>query len=96
MSTRDITIQQMLLNQVIYSRKASIDQFYEGLCVLRFNELLVNFPQAFELLFISQEESLLTPSSLLESMQLIRQRDSDNITLSLFKEYVLGLSLEGR
>ena len=44
-----------MVNQEIYTRKAAIDQFVDGLGAVRFLELLENFPFLFEPLFLASK-----------------------------------------
>jgi hypothetical protein len=68
MSTKDYIVQQIMVNAVIYARKAAIDQFVDGLCALRFLELLVNFPLTFEPLFLASKANTPGVDDILEWM----------------------------
>ena len=65
MATREYIIQQIMLNQVICFRKAAIDQFLDGLCSLRFNELIINFPKEMEPLFLAALDTTPTNEELI-------------------------------
>lgn len=98
MSTREYTVQQIMLNQVICFRKAAIDQFLDGLCVLRFIELIVNFPGEFEPLFLAAEAKNSTPSTsqLITMLKLSGACTSqDQPTFDMLQDYVKSLNPEG-
>ena len=97
MSTRHIA-QQIMVNEVIYTRKASIDQFVDGLCALRFFELLVNFPLAFEPLFLTSKANTPGIEDVLSLLQLSPDcsSDKDQEIFSMLKDFVKSLNSEGQ
>ena len=96
MSTREYTVQQIMLNQVICFRKAAIDQFLDGLCVLRFIELIVNFPEELEPLFLAAKAIHSTPStSQLVTMLKLSDGCQDQLTFDMLRDYVKSLDQEG-
>ena len=96
MSSKDITVQQLMLNQVIYSRKAAIDQLMDGLCSLRFNELMQCFPLQFETLLVSSSAHLNdpTPLKLVEMINAPCITDVEKMSSSIFNNYISSLSPE--
>ena len=88
-----------MVNEVIYTRKASIDQFVDGLCALRFLELLINFPLAFEPLFLASKANTSTPGvdDVLGLLELSPECSSerDQCTFTMLKEFVKSLNSEG-
>ncbi len=96
MATKDLIIQQIMLNQVIYSRKAAIDQFMDGLSNLLFQELFQQFPALCEPLFVSSSCSQPTPLKLLDMLKVKSGATVEQEhTFSFLKEYVSALSAEG-
>ena len=98
MSTRDYIAQQIMVNEVIYTRKASIDQFIDGLCALRFFELLVNFSLAFEPLFLASKANTPGIEDVLSLLQLSPDcsSDKDQEIFSMLKDFVKSLNSEGQ
>ena len=88
MSMRDYIVQQIMVNEVIYTRKASVDQFIDGLCALRFLELLINFPLAFEPLFLASKANTPGVDDVLSLLQLSPDcsSDRDQQTFSMLKD----------
>ena len=95
MSSKDYIVQQIMLNQVICLRKAAIDQFLDGLCSLRFVELIVNFPKEFEPLFLAEMASSTTPSNANIADMLQLSDDQDMAVFNMLKDYVKSLTPEG-
>ena len=95
MSTRDYLVQQIMVNEVIYTRKASIDQFIDDLCVLRFFEL-VNFPLVFEPLFLASKANTPGIEDVLSLLQFSPDcsSDKDQETFSMLKDFVKSLNSE--
>ena len=91
--TKQLTLQQIMINQVIYTRKAAINQLYEGLCSLRFNELCQNFAVEFEPLFVASSATTTQPTSaLLRSMLNAKIRTNDDQkTFDILVTYVSSL-----
>ena len=83
-----------MVNHVIYSRKAAIDQFVEGLCALRFFELITTFPDALEPLFVSAVATIPRTDDLLGMLQLSSDccSESDQQTFSMLKEFIRSLN----
>lgn len=97
MNSRDVIVQQMMLHEVIFSRKAALDQFQEGLCVLNFIELLQQFPVLFEPLFVCASASSDPTPDMISSMLRANPSTSDQEkTYSFLKEYISSLSIEGQ
>ena len=98
MSTKDYIIQQIMVNEVIYTRKAAIDQFIDGLCALRFFELLVNFPLAFEPLFLASKANSPGVDDIIGLLQLSPDcsSDRDQRTFSMLKDFIKSLDSEGQ
>ena len=103
MSTKDyniIIIQQVMVNEVIYTRKAAIDQFIDGLCALSFFELLVTFPLAFEPLFLVYKASLAFyryhQIVVLTGISPDCSSDRDQHTFSMLSDFVKSLDSEGQ
>ncbi len=97
MSTKDLTIQQLMLNQVIYSKKAAIDQLMDGLCSLKFNELFQCFPLKFEPLLVSSSahHNHPTPHKLIEMIDGPCSTDAEKMSSSMLKSYISSLNPEG-
>ena len=100
MSTRYYVTQQIMVNSVIYARKASIDQFVDGLYALRFLELLIHFPATFEPLFLASKADISSPGvdDILSLLQLVPECNSEKNkrTFSMRKEYVKSLDSQGQ
>ena len=97
MTTKEITIQQIMLHEVIFSRKAAIDQFQEGLGVLNFYELLFNFPQMCEPLFVCSSacHSNPTPDRLCAMLRCNPSNADQDKTYTFLRQYVASLGVEG-
>ena len=67
MATREYII---LLNQVICFRKAAIDQFLDGLCSIRFSEVIIKFAKEMEPLFLAALNSTPTNEELIAMLKL--------------------------
>ena len=89
-------IQQLMLKELIYSRKAAIDQSMDGLCVLNFNELIQQFPVQFEPLLVSCAGGSPTPDSLIEMLQASCSTEERHQTFLFLKQYVNSLNPEGK
>ena len=86
-----------MVNQVIYTRKAAIDQFVDGLCALRFLELLENFPLLFEPLFLASKANTPGVDDILGRLQLSPDCSSDSAqqTFTIWKDFIKSLNSEG-
>lgn len=88
-------MQQIMVNEVICARKASLDQLFDGLCVLRFNELFQSFPEEFETLFVASENLEVSSNTLLELLQANCCSEEDTVTYGHLKTYINALDLKG-
>ena len=79
-----------MVNQVIYCRKAAIDQFIDGLCSLRFFELVTNFPEAFEPLFLAERAPIPDAEDLIKMLLLSPdcRSDQDREIFTMLKDFV--------
>ena len=86
-----------MVNQVIYTRKAAIDQFVDGLCALRFLELLENFPLPFEPLFLASKANTPGVDDILGLLHLLPDCSSDGAqqTVTILKDFIKSLNSEG-
>lgn len=96
MTTRDYIMQQIMLNQVIYFWKAAIDQFLDGLCFIRFSELIMNFPKEMEPLFLAAVNSTPTIDELIAMLKLSGASTSqEEATFLMLKDYIRSLDPKG-
>ena len=97
MSTRDHIVQEIMLSEVIYSRKAALDDILDGLCVLRFHELFQNFTEEFGPVFaaVEAEKVEVTPCYLLDMLRSDCSLDEDEATLEHLKAYIRSLDNQG-
>ena len=89
-STKEYILQQIMVNQVIYCRKAAIDQFIDRLCSLRFFELVTNFPEAFEPLFLAERAPIPDAEDLIKMLLLSPdcRSDQDREIFTMLKDFV--------
>ena len=97
MSTKDYIVQQITVNEVIYAWKAAINQFVDGLCALRFLELLENFPLPIEPLFLASKANTPGVDDILGLLQLSPDCSSDSAqqTFIILKDFIKSLNPEG-
>lgn len=86
-----------MINIVLCSRKAALDQLLDGLSVLGFHELMATFPVSFErILCACEAEFLHVDSSQLLSMVTAEcTTEEETLTYELVKRYILSLDQEG-
>ena len=87
-----------MVNQVIYCRKAAIDQFIDRLCTLRFFELVTNFPEAFEPLFLAEKAPIPEAEELINMLRLSPDccSDQDHQIFTMLKDFVRSLNSKGQ
>jgi len=97
MSTRERIVREVMINVVFCSKKAALDQLLDGLCSLRFHELMVAFLESFERVFCaSAAESLQVNSSLLLSMvNADCTNEEEALTYQHLKTYLFSLNQDG-
>ena len=97
MSTREHIVQQIMLNEVICMRKAALDQLFDGLCALRFNELFQAFPKDFECLLCASSAQRLevTPDYLIDMVHADCTSPEETTTYEYLKVYLSSLDQKG-
>ena len=97
MSTRDHIVQQIMLNEVLLKRKATLDQLLDGLCALRFNTLFQSYPENFLKLFCASCALELAPNPAILCKMVIAncQSNEDEATYDFLKAYFSSLDEEG-
>lgn len=88
-----------MMNAVIFSRKAAIDQFTEGLCEMQFLQMLQQFPEMFKPIFVRSSKSdglchdQLVPSVL--KKMIVFEENTDETCCRWFTQYVNSLDMQG-
>ena len=97
MSTREGIIQEIMINVVLCSKKAALDQLLDGLSALRFHELLVAFPESFERVLCASAAELLQVNSilLLSMVDAECANEEEALTYQHLKTYLSSLDMEG-
>ena len=97
MSTRDHIAQQIMQNEVLLKRKATMDQLLDGLCALWFNTFFKSYPEHFINHFCASCALELAPNQAILCEMVIANCESneDEATYDFLKAYLSSLDEEG-